>query len=85
MDFYNSGKDIARWFIKKVNTTRMALTLFKEVKAIHRICVKGENGLPLQATCFPVDERRATSSATAPFRGLPVSPSHQNQAAFLHF
>ncbi len=46
----------------------MALTLFKEVKAIHRICVKGENGLPLQATCFPVDERRATSSATASFR-----------------
>jgi hypothetical protein len=32
--------------------------------------VKGENGFPLQATCFPVGERRAASSATAPFRGL---------------
>ncbi|WP_231744954.1 hypothetical protein, partial [Lysinibacillus sp. F5] len=42
-------------------------------KTIHRIYVKGEKGFPLQATCFPVGERRAASSATAPFRGSPVS------------
>jgi len=44
--------------------------------------VKGENGFPLQATCFPVGERRAASSATAPFRGSPVSLSHGSQVAF---
>ena len=31
-------------------------------KTIHSIFVKGENGFPLQATCFPVGERRAASS-----------------------
>ncbi|PKU51632.1 hypothetical protein CRI88_13135 [Lysinibacillus fusiformis] len=46
-------------------------------KTIHSIFVKGENGFPLQATCFPVGERRA---ASAPFRGSPVSlsPFHSN-------
>jgi len=44
--------------------------------------VKGENGFPLQATCFPVGERRAASSATAPFRGSPVSLSYGSQVAF---
>ncbi|PKU52005.1 hypothetical protein CRI88_06440 [Lysinibacillus fusiformis] len=46
-------------------------------KTIHRIYVKGEKGFPLQATCFPVGERRA-----APFRGSPVSLSHRSQVAF---
>ena len=31
-------------------------------KTIYRIFVKGEKGFPLQATCFPVGERRAASS-----------------------
>ncbi|PKU52925.1 hypothetical protein CRI88_00930 [Lysinibacillus fusiformis] len=42
-------------------------------KTIHSIFVNGEKGFPLEAICFPVGERRAVSSATAPFRGLPVS------------
>ncbi|KUF36792.1 hypothetical protein AK833_02475 [Lysinibacillus sp. F5] len=46
-------------------------------KTIHRIFVKGEKGFPLQATCFPVGERRA-----APFRGSPVLLSHGSQVAF---
>ena len=46
--------------------------------------LKGRNGFPLQATCFPVGERRIASSATAPFRVLPVSLSHGSQVAF-HF
>ncbi|MBX8944181.1 MULTISPECIES: hypothetical protein [Lysinibacillus] len=43
-------------------------------KTINRIFVKGENGFPLQATCFPMGERRAAS-----FRGYPtgVKPSTQ--------
>ncbi|WP_180957780.1 hypothetical protein [Lysinibacillus fusiformis] len=51
-------------------------------KTIHSIFVTGENGFPLQATCFPGSERRAASSATAPFRGSPVSLSHGSQVAF---
>ena len=53
-----------------------------ENKTNNRIFVKGENGFPLQATCFPVGERRAASSATAPCRGSPVSLSHGSQVAF---
>ena len=51
-------------------------------KTIHRVLVTGENGFPLQATCFPVGERIAAPSAVAPFRGLPVSLSHGSQVAF---
>ncbi len=43
--------------------------------------LKGRNGFPLQATCFPVGERRIASSAIAPFRVLPVSLSHGSQVA----
>jgi len=50
-------------------------------KAINSIFIKDENEFPLQATCFPVDERRIASSATAPFRVLPVSLSHGSQVA----
>ena len=50
-------------------------------KTINRIFVKSENEFPLQATCFPVGERRIASSATAPFRVLPVSLSHGSQVA----
>ncbi|PKU52568.1 hypothetical protein CRI88_09645 [Lysinibacillus fusiformis] len=50
-------------------------------KTINRLFVKGENRFPLQATCFPVGERRAASSATAPCRGSPVSLSHGSQVA----
>jgi hypothetical protein len=39
--------------------------------------LKGRNGFPLQATCFPVGERRIASSATA----SPVSLSHWSQVA----
>jgi len=48
-------------------------------KTINRIFVKGENGFPLQATCFPMGERRAASSAPASFRGYPtgIKPSTQ--------
>ena len=51
-------------------------------KTIHRIYVKGEKGFPLQATCFPVGERRAASSATAPFRARLSRYSHGSQVAF---
>ncbi|PKU52208.1 hypothetical protein CRI88_07535 [Lysinibacillus fusiformis] len=51
-------------------------------KTIYRNFVKGKNRCPLQATCFPVGERRAASSATAPCRGSPVSLSHGSQVAF---
>jgi len=32
-------------------------------KTTHKIFLEGENGLPLQATCFPVGERRTASFA----------------------
>jgi len=51
-------------------------------KTINRIFMKGENGFPLQATCFPMGERRAASSAPASFRGSPVSLSYGSQVAF---
>jgi len=61
---------------------RNLLIIPSKNKTINSIFVKAEKGFPLQATCFPVGERRAASSATAPFRGLPVSLSHGSQVAF---
>jgi len=43
--------------------------------------VKSKNEFPLQATYFPVGERRIASSATTPFRVLPVLLSHGSQVA----
>jgi len=50
-------------------------------KAINSIFIKDENEFPLQATCFPVGERRIASSATAPFKVLPVSLFHGSPVA----
>jgi len=51
-------------------------------RTINGIFVKGENGFPLQTTCFPMGERRAASSAPASFRGSPVSITYGSQVAF---
>ncbi|TBV87606.1 hypothetical protein EW028_10955 [Lysinibacillus sp. OL1] len=50
-------------------------------KAINSIYIKDENEFPLQATCFPVGERRIASSATALFKVLPVSLFHGSPVA----
>ncbi|MCT1539817.1 MULTISPECIES: hypothetical protein [Lysinibacillus] len=46
--------------------------------------IKSENEFPLQATYFPVGERRIASSATTPFSVLPVLLSLGSQVALPH-
>jgi hypothetical protein len=65
---------------KAKDITKNVMSFFSVEKQNSQL--KGRNGFPLQATCFPVGERRAASSATAPFRGSPVSLSHGSQVAF---
>jgi len=50
-------------------------------KIINRIFVKGVNGFPLQAICFPVGERRAASSAPLLLKARLSSLSHGSQVA----
>ncbi|RDV32754.1 hypothetical protein C7B89_08600 [Lysinibacillus capsici] len=43
--------------------TRSNKSIVLKNKTTHKIFLEGENGLPLQATCFPVGERRTASFA----------------------